>query len=199
MMRLWLRRAAMVAMILPQTHCTALECMTCVEAKGSWQVGMCHPKDLGDCPVADAGCCTETECCVTSGCRSPEDLLVGSWDPAAHPVSCHRCCEEVSEGCKFRTYVDGAATHSKPHYNSEEVVLGNSCAEVWPDPSITCPPCAYCDTRTEEEVMKRMHECHCETVRAECHEPTSCECYCHRQAVGLERCPHLTRQLRSEL
>ena len=67
---------------------TAVDCISCVETRGSWQLGSCHTEDMGDCPIADADCCTNAECCVTSGCRSPEDTLVEN--PFAHPVSCHR-------------------------------------------------------------------------------------------------------------
>ncbi|CAE7451010.1 unnamed protein product [Symbiodinium natans] len=192
---------ALVAAICPGVSSTATDdCLACVEGKGSWQLSSCHSADrLGHCPIADADCCTDAECCVTSGCRSPEDMLVESW-ASDHPVSCHRCCEESSQGCKFRTYVDGAATYSEPHYNVEEVVPGKMCADVWPDPGTTCPPCAYCDIHTEQELIKRLHECNCQTIHPEtdCGDPTSCECYCHKQAQGLERCPHV-RLPRSEL
>ena len=191
--------ASLLALRLLRVHSTALDCMTCVEAKGSWQLQSCHSADLGDCPIADADCCTQVGCCVTSGCRSPEDMLAGSGDPSANAVSCHRCCEESSEGCRVRTYVDSAATYSEPYYNVEEVVPGKVCADVWPDPSTTCPACAYCDLRTEEEVMQTLRECNCDTANSDCIDPLSCKCDCNRQVQGLKRCPHLKKAIRSEL
>ena len=196
LMRLW-AFGLVTATCALDARSTAIDCISCVEMEGSWQLDSCHTEDLGDCPIADADCCTNAECCVTSGCRSPEDMLVEN--PFAHPVSCHRCCEESPEGCKFRTYVDGAATYSEPHYNVEEIAPGKNCADVWPDPSVTCPPCAYCDLHTEQGLLQRLSECNCEMIHADCREETSCECYCQKQAQGLVRCPHLLRRLRSEL
>lgn len=165
-------------------------CLACVETGGSFQGQRCQPRELGRCPIADIGCCTSEQCCVTTGCRSPDQhQQKTTWEPG---YDCKRCCTDDDAGCLYSEWTGGPDSTVAPWYNANGLASGK-CSAAFPG----CTPCARCSLRTEQnlQTLEAPVGCVCKTGGVKtvdaCFNPGSCDCYCNRLEQGLASCPHL--------